>query len=325
MNLLFLRGQVPVDRDPRQIMYDKLNDCCDMWTQLASAMVGNGDYGEIWYWGGKRRVTYRDNLVERWVSSFKGAKPKFEPDVIFARGGFSQYDPILLGHPKAFRIYYGAGKRIYPQKGMFSDFDLILNDTPQQAIETMKAFPKAKVRLWTKPAAENIFYPDLDAADKPYDVIMVGNEDSKGRKGHDLVLGELQNRFNVLQVGISSPALRRRYPNVVHAGWIARREIRVKYAMAKISVVACSERDSCPRVVPESLACGCPLLLSSRVNVWREKYIHPAASRLFSESSLSSAVESMIGNIDSFQPSKYYSETLSMEKAVEQIRKHIMH
>ena len=31
MRLLFLRGQVPQDRDPRQIMFDHIEDCDDIY------------------------------------------------------------------------------------------------------------------------------------------------------------------------------------------------------------------------------------------------------------------------------------------------------
>ena len=58
MKLLLLRGQVPQDRDPRQIMFDSLTECDDVWTQLV-ARLAEDDYGEVWYWNGRRRVDYR--------------------------------------------------------------------------------------------------------------------------------------------------------------------------------------------------------------------------------------------------------------------------
>jgi len=54
MNILMLRGQVPQDRDPQEIVFDTIEECDDMWTQLAFSMVNEKDHGEVWYWGKKR-------------------------------------------------------------------------------------------------------------------------------------------------------------------------------------------------------------------------------------------------------------------------------
>ena len=62
MKLLFLRGSVPKDRDPRQIMFDDIEKCDDVWSQLASHLSKDG-YGEIWYWGGTRKIRYREKRV----------------------------------------------------------------------------------------------------------------------------------------------------------------------------------------------------------------------------------------------------------------------
>ena len=157
MKLLFLRGQIPQDRDPKQIMFDNISDCDDMWTQLARGLSID-EYCEIWYWGGKRKVEYNKNLIERWIPKFKNYKSSFTPDVIFARGGFSEYDCILKKYPKAYKIYYGAGSRAYPQADCkFTSYDLILNDSKKQLKKTRIVFPRIKTDFLIKPVAENIF------------------------------------------------------------------------------------------------------------------------------------------------------------------------
>ncbi len=180
MNLLFLRGSVPKDRDPNQIKFTNLVKCDDVWTQLASHMSKDG-FGEVWYWGGRREVVYRCNFVERWVSDYKKYKTSFKPDVVFARGGFPQYDTIFERFPKAFKIYYGAGRRFLPQS-RFKNYDLILVDTPKQLARARKTFPKVRSELFIKPAADNIFQPC--SATKDYDVIFSSNEHKSGIKGH---------------------------------------------------------------------------------------------------------------------------------------------
>jgi len=157
VKLLFLRGQVPTDRPKEQIMFDSLDECDDVWTQLARRLSMD-DYGEVWYWGGKRKVKYRENFIEKWVPSYKNHKAKFKPDVIFARGGFPQYDVVLNRHPQAYRIYYGAGRRFIPQSP-FKKYDLILVDMPKQLKKARKAFPKIRSELFIKPAADNVFKP----------------------------------------------------------------------------------------------------------------------------------------------------------------------
>ena len=117
MKLLFLRGQVPQDRDPQEIVFDRIEDCDDVWTQLAFALTGPNDSTELWYWGGKRKQAFSANFTERWLPSFDAELPNFEPDAIMCRGGFSTYHSVLKRFPKAFKIYYGAGQRFLPQKG----------------------------------------------------------------------------------------------------------------------------------------------------------------------------------------------------------------
>ena len=46
--LLFLRGQVPQDRDPKQIMFNNIEECDDVWTQLCYGMINRiGKGGQL--------------------------------------------------------------------------------------------------------------------------------------------------------------------------------------------------------------------------------------------------------------------------------------
>lgn len=319
MKLLFLRGSVPQDRDPQQIMYDKLEDCCDVWTQLANHLSKDG-YGEIWYWGGKRKVIYRENFIEKWVPSYKRHRLSFIPDVVFARGGFPQYDVVLNRYPKAYRIYYGAGRRFMPQSS-FRNYNLILVDTPHQLKEVRKAFPKVRSELFIKPAADNIFQPH----DKPkdYDVIFSSNEHKAGIKGHDFILPQFPNDLKMIQTGISSLKLRSRYPNIKFTGWIPRQKLPALYNRSRIAVVCCTNVDSCPRVIPEALACGCPLLVLDSVNLWHDKYINQQTGRVASRKDFFIEMRKMINTYTEYSPYKYYRENLSLEKAAEHIKRMI--
>lgn len=312
MKFLFLRGQVPTDRDPKQIMYDNIESCCDMWTQLAFSMVGPEDYGEIWYWGGHRMQKFASNFVERWIPNLKVAKHDFGADLIMTRGGFPQFDVVLHRHPNAKSIYYGAGKRFCPQS-KFKNYNVVLVDsTEQQAIVASK-FPNSKSSVFVKPAADNIFYPEV--AEKKYDVIFVPNMYSK-RKRCEFFLGGVPDSMKVLAVGkIGKAAIKKSH--IDYAGWVPRSHLRSMYASAKVAVCPSSGGDSCPRVVPESLACDVPVLVSEDVNVWREKYINEQTGRSSSISGFFDELQDMVYNFKEFEPYKYYKQNLSIDVATQ--------
>lgn len=315
MKLLFIRGQVPQDRDPKQIMFDSLEECDDVWTQLAARLAAGG-YGEVWYWGGQRRVEYRDNFVERWLPSLGVTDHDFVPDVIFARGGFPEYDQVMRRHPGAFKVYYGAGRRFLPASS-FTDYDLILNDSPEQLAVTQKKFPHIKSSLFVKPAAENIFRPI--PGPKQYDVIFVGNEMSSGIKGHDFVLPRIPSHLKMVQVGIASKRLRRSYPHITFTGWVSRNRIPALYGESKVAICACDAIDSCPRVIPESLACGCPLLVLDSVKLWQQEYITAASGMTTSRERFADTLSWMVENYDSFSPYEHYRSRLSIDVAAKRM------
>ena len=120
MRILFLRGRVPADRDPKQIIFNDIESCDDMWTQLAFRL---GD-GEIVYWGGNRITKYSKTFFEKWVYKLEDYQNN-NPDVVFARGGFVAYDNVLRDLKHTYKIYYGAGERYCPQK---NDIKYICNE-----------------------------------------------------------------------------------------------------------------------------------------------------------------------------------------------------
>lgn len=317
MKLLFLRGRVPTDRPKEQIMFNSLKDCDDMWTQLAHALTE--DYGEIWYWGGKRKVRYSENFVERWVPNFKHHKPNFTPDIIFCRGGFPEYDHILKFYPKSYKIYYGAGKRFYPQNGKFREYDLILNDTKNQVKESSRKFPNTKCSLFIKPAADNIFFPRSDLA-KNYDVIFVGNKHPKGIKGHSFILSNVPKNLKMIQIGILDKNMQSKYKHVKFKGWIPRKDIPQYYSESKVAVVCVDSIDSCPRVIPEALACGCPLIVLDSVNFWKEKYINETSGVLCDRNNFVDKLQYMVNNYKRFNPYEHYMYNLSLKVAAKYIK-----
>lgn len=322
MKLLFLRGQVPQDRDPRQIMFDNIEDCDDMWTQLAYEL-SKQEMGEVWYWNGKRKVSYADNFIERWLPNFKITKYDFKPDVIFTRGGFKSYDPVLKRNPQAFKIYYGAGRRFYPKK-MFSDYNLMLVDTQKQLNKVKKLFPNIKSDLIVKPVAENIFKPSQEQ-NKKYDIILVGNYNPRVDKGHDFAFTRIPKHYKVICAGIVPKKIRRKYLHIKFTGWIPRRDVSSLYAQSKIAVICCGTIDSCPRVIPEAIACNCPILVLDRIKFSHEKYISDETGLLTNEQNFNKDLEKTVKEYEKFSPNSYYKKKLSLQvssnKILESIRR----
>jgi len=117
MNIVFLRGAIPPQNEhPEKIEYDHIDVCEDMWTQLFHAITHQLDANAIMlYQGGDRIKRVDDKFVERWVPNLGKYALPMDPDIIFARGGFDYYDPFLRRFPRAKKVYYGAGRRFFPQ------------------------------------------------------------------------------------------------------------------------------------------------------------------------------------------------------------------
>jgi len=320
MNLLFLRGQVPQDRDPKQIMFNDINECDDVWTQLAYNMLSDNDNGELWYWNGKREMRYSEKFIERWVPDFGKAKPILEPDVIFARGGFKQYDVVLKKYPKAFKIYYGAGRRFLPQSG-FKSYDLILVDTETQKKKAAKEFPKSRIELLVKPASDNIFKPQKGVIKS--DAIFCANEHSKGIKGHEFVLNNFPSDMKMTQLGIVKGKTKNRFPNIDFKGWVPRKDVVRMYSEVKFAIVWCRGNfDSCPRVIPEALACNCPLLIFDETTFWHEKYINKETGIFANKSNFAEKCKWMNDHYHELNPKKYYDNNLSLKISANRIREY---
>lgn len=316
MNLLMLRGQVPTDRDPQEIVFDKIEDCDDMWTHLFFNMVKPTDEAELWYWGGNREHKFAENFTERWVPSFKTYRSSFKPDLIFCRGGFPEYHHVLKRFPDVIKIYYGAGRRFLPRPG-FSDYDIILQDSPEQVRVCKKEHPDALTTLFIKPAADNLFYP-MPEVEKEYDVCFPANG-AQAFKGHDFVYSTVPSDIKLLNLGNNPRGYK--YPDNVTSYRVVRPQMAENIAKCKMGIVAVGSKiDSCPRVIPEMLACGLPIVVLDGVRFWSEKYIkdavYPSATgEITDEKHFWNVVNIVLNTPQMYNPRKYYEENLSLNKA----------
>lgn len=309
-----LRGQIPQDRNPQEIVFDDIWDVDDMWTQLVFEMTGPKDETELWYWGGIRKKKFDYNFTERWVPSFRTYRSDFTPDVIFCRGGFKEYHKVLSRFPKAFSIYYGAGARYLPQPG-FTSYSLVLQDSKRQLRECKKRFPKCHSELFIKPAADNLFcYIDQL---KKYDICFPANGNNL-LKGHKFIYPTVPKKFSVLNLGIK---WRGKIPSNIESYRVLRPQMAHNITLCKMGIVAClkSGKDSCPRVIPELLACGLPIVVLDETRFWTEKYITKETGEIASRDNFWKTVYKVLNNLDSYNPRKYYEENLSMPIAAKYI------
>lgn len=331
MKLLMLRGEVPRDRNPQEIVFDKIEECDDTWTQLFYAMVHEEDQAELWYWGGNREHKFSENFTERWIPSFATYDSNFVPDVIFCRGGFPEYDHILWKFfNNTVKIYYGAGKRFLPQGG-FMDYDIFLQDSPKQLEISKKAYPKALSTLYIKPAPDNLFFPT--EVEKEYDICFPA-DGVPVRKGHDFIYPTLPSKYSVLNLGLPSPRVKK--PDNVVSYRVLKPQMPMEMQKCKIGIVASTIQgkmswDSCPRTIPEMLACNIPIVVLDELEFWADKYIESvlssrspfASGEIASREDYWETVDFVLNNLDLYEPRKHYEQHLTVKRAADWMRSKI--
>jgi len=319
MNILFLRGQEPQDRDPKETYYNSLEDCDDMWTHLANALTEQTGIGEILYWNGDRKVHYTNRFTEKRIKTFEGYKPSFTPDVIFARGGFSEYDYIIKSFPKTIKIYYGAhAKRFFPQDDKVY-YDIIFVDSQEQKSIVSEKFPNSYVTLFIKSTVENIMFPHK--VKKEYDVCFPANGSQKKFKEHEWVFSTAPKDLKILNLGNTSGLS---VPSHITSYKVNRKAIAKEYSKCRVGIVCCNkDLDSCPRVLPEMLACNIPVVCTNTFHFWSDLYMNKDTGILVNKETLWDAVRYTLKNVERFKPRTFYEKNLSIKKSVEHIKEHL--
>lgn len=286
-----------------------------MVTALFS-LLEKEDSGEIWYFGGKREHTFNNQLIERWIPNFSNYKTDFTPDVIFSRGGFKNYHSVLQKFPKSVKIYYGAGARYLPQEG-FKNYDLILQDSQKQLDKCRKLYPHIKSSLFIKPAPDNLFYP-LEGIKKEFDIAFPANGSQKQLKGHSFVYSTVPKHLKVLNLGNRSGITA---PSNVTRKRVLRTQMNEQLQRCRVGIVTCSSsKDSCPRVIPEMLASGIPIVVLDTTRFWIEKYITPETGIVSDKEHFWENIQYVLDNLDQFNPRKYYEENLTLKHAAKFIK-----
>jgi glycosyltransferase involved in cell wall biosynthesis len=318
-NLLFLRGAIPPKHEhPEKLLYGPIEECEDMWTQWFHTALHliPAAQGVLMYQGAKREYKVDDVFTERWVSSFQKHPPKQAPDVIIGRGGFPYYDHIMKKFPDAIRIYYGAGRRYYPAH-MFKGYDAFLCDSPRQHNKVHTKYAPGRARMFIKPAAR-LFQPAV--VQKEYDVCFMANAAQQGYKRHKLLIDSLAGSgLRVLNVGNTDKGLIKRAKDkgldITWAGWHLRKHLPALISKCRVGVCCSTSADSCPRVIPEYLACGLPIVVTDNVNFWQDLYVTPETGMLASEDGIRACVEAVLAREHQYDVRAYYDKHLGMDTA----------
>jgi len=158
--------------------------------------------------------------------------------------------------------------------------------------------------------------------EKEYDVCFSANG-AQPFKGHDFVYSTVPKDLKLLNLGNNPRHFK--YPDNVTSYRVLRPEMAENIAKCKVGIVTVSsDIDSCPRVIPELLACGIPIVVLEGVRFWREKYIVSGVTgELANVDNFWEKVRYVLDNVDAYTSRKYYKENLSLDHAGKFIRETI--
>ena len=254
-NWLFLRGEWD-ERTQKSI-----DDDDDMWLQLFKELGGKNH--TVFFSDDKRYYDQYDNY------NIVRGKTVYDLgyDIVFSRGGFSWQSEICKKYHNAFKIRYGAGRRFMPESDI--NYDLILVDSEKQKQDVLSVFPKANVHLWIKPAAKHFRY--MPEVEKEYDVCYIANGQQAHFKGVEWTYETCPKDLKILHLGYPS---KHKVPENVTQIRVDRINMPEWINKCRVGIVPYfNQIDSCPRVIPEMLACGLPLIVSEELNFLRYKYL----------------------------------------------------
>ncbi len=291
--------------------------CQDMyvclWRRVCELL---GCCGEVW-WVGWSPVLCRhsDTFIERGVP-VRGASPIFKrPSMIFNRGGFPKYAPILQEFSGTPKMYYGAGSRFLPST---DDYSIIYYDSYERQKKLSQY--KAPLAPMIKPAVERFFRP-VDV-EKKYDVLLMSSSPGP-HKGYAWFYQNLPQWATVLRVGRPDQwsLAMKRSERVTLVGPIERAKIAEIACQARVGVVMSEPMDGCPRILSEMLAMDIPILVRAGVTLIPDLYLSRFSGCVCSENDFADVLASMLARI--YQPAKWYSEHLSMEIAAKSMATHV--
>ncbi len=197
------------------------------------------------------------------VDSFEDVIKYKAPDVALFRGGFKEYDKLILKYSSYFKntktLYLGASKRVTPQYG--GNYDLILVEDENE-LNIPNSIPFYKT-------ANSYIFNNLNK-EKIFDICWICNNTQMKMKGQEFFIKQISQSnylksLNILHVGNKSEKLKKlmKKYNVVNiklVGYKTRKEVNNCINSSKICLLTSDKNDGCPRVITEILCTSIPLV-----------------------------------------------------------------
>lgn len=260
--------------------------CHDFYVLFPLWLVEEGLYNEAVIWRLSKKpikdIIFRiedRRYIQRWVRDFSEIFKYPSPEITFFRGGFKEYDKVIIKNKKFFgkSIYLGASQRRVPQYGGIYDINLYEDEK-----DILKGYT---FRPFYKTVNPNIFKP-LENVKQKIDILWPANWGQIKYKGFDFFLKQVSNSkflksLVIVNVGNNSEVgkklcLKYGLKNVYCIGYKTREEINILLNSSKFGLNCSNFRDGCPRVSTEILCSGTPLLLRNTVrllNYYKKNYV----------------------------------------------------
>jgi len=294
----------------------QLKDIDDMWTLLFYNMLkASGATGTIWKMGKAARIRYDDTLEEIWSPTIEKANLR-KPNLIFNRGGYSDYSPFLDKYPKTFKIYYGAGMRYVPSSR--AGYNIVYVDSLKQVAKVKDKIPKCRVELLHKPTIASIFKPVF--VPKIYDAVWMASSGNDA-KGYSWLTSKLPFDSKILRIGTPDNWFKgATHLNVDFTGKIERKEIPEWACKAKIGIVCDDGKyDSGPRILSEYLAMGIPILVRDTVRTDLNFFCNEQTGRICNDKNFVQVFKDMVSNFEAYSPRPFYEQHLKIEDVARQM------
>ena len=209
-------------------------------------------------------------FIQKWVKSFDEVVNYPSPDFSLFRGGFPQYDKLVMKYRGKLgtTLYLGTGKRIYSQYG--GEYDVYLQEDEKDFRENKTCLP------FFKTASPHIFYP-IEGTKIKYDICWPCNWSQHKYKGQKLFISEIAKSSylqslkivhcgNKPEMGIEI-AKKYNVTNIEFMGSVDRSHLNDILNVSSFGLNLSNIQDGCPRVSTEVLMSGTPLILKEETRL----------------------------------------------------------
>jgi glycosyltransferase involved in cell wall biosynthesis len=162
--------------------------------------------------------------------------------------------------------------------------------------------------------------------EKNYDVCFMANATQQSIKRHALLIEQFANTpHTILNLGNIDRKLvklaRQKNVDITWGDWSLRKFLPEKISQCRVGICCSTNYDSCPRVIPEYLACGLPVVATKNINFWQDKYINQKTGILVGDDYLVDGVKFLLDRMKSdveplLDPLGHYERYICMDRAV---------